>query len=727
MDESNASASTSEDVSAKLEKLNISCLDTEWLTEAENLKKPNLIRQVQSGASERELEIDTKLSELQCPFTWPLPRTDIVPSVVVAKLTEKIKEIEDTDEFELRKFICNIVIVFELCNDEKLEEANKKLSSVLCCLGELYRNCKEEFFIKMKRPLQHIILSYKAHLLKAYSVQLVPSHAQLCYKRIDKILSEVYPYSEMTDLEKAGIYGFRAQVLSEYSYSGTVSALEYAKKAIELDPKEAEWYFLTGKLLGRIRRCANWNDYVKQEEVSLLEHAVELREKPSYMVFLACAYIECTRSIYRNTDVDKELSKKLREMNTRAKQLFVRCLELNPNCSHVYIRCASGMIKLPKPFVDKDIVEKCIALALEKAPNNGMIHHVAGMFAERHKYDIERALYHFKISSDLRVFGATADYIRLKYTYEKDYDLLSALEKMLNNTEAFPNRHVTLTCIGSYYLFLKRDLITALKYYGQVMDEDCNSSALKAHKPIFLSMKTPLNMHGILCTEIHLEIKKGDLHKEDQNTLDKFLNKLNKVDPKLSEEFGDKPSRVQQILDEAVKLTENYKLMVTKQQKFSRREGGTCQSNSGNNFRTSANRGRGRGRGGQQNVRRNSNTNAGSWRNKDSDVEEKELVNANTESGDSVRTANQMNQPKKRESFNSYVKVGGKPRISSNVNNENEDPVVYKEHDTENKFVQKFQKSRSVQTVRDPYGPNEGGVQKSFERKRVPDVKWIMK
>lgn len=44
------------------------------------------------------------------------------------------------------------------------------------------------------------------------------------------------------------------------------------------------------------------------------------------------------------------------------------------------------MIKLPKPFVDKDMVEKCVAFALEKAPNNGMVHHVAGMFAERHKY-----------------------------------------------------------------------------------------------------------------------------------------------------------------------------------------------------------------------------------------------------------------------------------------------------------------------------------------------------
>ena len=54
----------------------------------------------------------------------------------------------------------------------------------------------------------------------------------------------------MTDSEKAGIYGFKAQVFTEYSYSGTVSALEYAKQAIELDLQQAEWHFLAGKILG---------------------------------------------------------------------------------------------------------------------------------------------------------------------------------------------------------------------------------------------------------------------------------------------------------------------------------------------------------------------------------------------------------------------------------------------------------------------------------------------
>lgn len=92
--------------------------------------------------------------------------------------------------------------------------------------------------------------------------------------------------------------------------------------------------------------------------------------------------------------------------------------------------------------------------------------------------DIDKALYYYKISSDLHAYGATADYIRLKNIYDKDFDLIGALEKMLEYSET-PNKHSTLSFIGSYYLFLKRDLITALKYYRRVMDEDQNSSALK--------------------------------------------------------------------------------------------------------------------------------------------------------------------------------------------------------------------------------------------------------
>ena len=128
--------------------------------------------------------------------------------------------------------------------------------------------------------------------------------------------------------------------------------------------------------------------------------------------------------------------------------------------------------------------------------------------------DIEMAMYHYKISSDLRVFGAAADYIRLKYTYDKNVDLLSALEKMLNNTEALPNKHNTLSCIGSYYLFLKRDLITALEKYGQIMDADPDSSALKVCESCFLNCSALVIQASGLCVSmcvcVHARVRACD-------------------------------------------------------------------------------------------------------------------------------------------------------------------------------------------------------------------------
>lgn len=59
---------------------------------------------------------------------------------------------------------------------------------------------------------------------------------------------------------------------------------------------------------------------------------------------------------------------------------------MSPDCPVVGMRCASGMLKMPKHFADKDLVEKCIKLALEKMPDDPTVHHAAGMCAERLEY-----------------------------------------------------------------------------------------------------------------------------------------------------------------------------------------------------------------------------------------------------------------------------------------------------------------------------------------------------
>lgn len=751
MDKSYPSSSSTKNTVTELEKSEIGNAVAELQQKIRNVNKKD-VRLFSVSLKDSDLDIilsdfkypsdiDKKFSELQCPFSWPLPHAGIVPSTMVSILSTVARETEDGEEFSMKNFICDILTVYELYNGGNLGEANKMLINLSRYLESLYGRCDDNFFISMKKPLQHIVLSCKAHLLKASFSDKLPLQAELYSRKVLEILLTIPSYSEMTEAEQAGMYGFKGQAFSEYGYSGFQEALEYAKKAIELAPGQAKWYFLTGKLMGTIRRYTNWNDYVKEEEIKLLERAVELCEKPSYLVTLAAAYIDCTKTIHRNLRVDDAMRKKLHDMNTRAKELFTRCIELNPDCPQLGMLYANGMLKMPKHFVDKDAVERCIKLALQKTPDDLMVHHAAGMCAERLEYDIEKALHHYEIASEY-VYGALADFVRLKYTYEKEYDLIGALENMLECSASLPCVHKTLSYIGSYYMFLKRDLMRALNYYGRIMDEDRDSSAITANKPVFLNMKTPVNMYEILCTEVHLELQKDELSDKEKNILKEFLSKLNQIDPRISEKFAHRSSKIQQIVEESVMLTEKYKAVVQKkrEQNLYGSGGGNVR---GNVRRSSTSRGRGRGYGEARSMRRQSDSSiisigswrnadsgesrrrasvVGSWRDKDSDTDVRKLKEINAESEDYADTY----QPKKNN-FNSgqSVKDYGMSRTYNSECNKNENSVEHKQNGIENKTVQKFQKSRVTQTIREPYGPYEGGVAKSFERKRIPDMKWM--
>lgn len=577
--------SSSNTIETEIEKLEISDLGMTWAVKAKGRKRNAL----EPSESSKDPVVDTgfpdfkihsnierKLTELQCPFTWLLPRAGIIPSEKILSLTEKDKELEE-DEFKIRNFMSDLLIMYELCNDDKVEEANKKLISLMARLKDFYSGCEDEYFANMKTPLQHVMLSCKAHIWKAYISKLAVPKEQALLK-IYEILKIVHPYSEMTESEQAAMYGLKAQAFSEYGYTGYVEALEFVKKAIELDPKESEWYFQTGKLMGRIRRCANWNEIVKKEEIKLLEQAVDLCEKPLYLVFLATSYVDCVKSICRNIQLDDEMKTKINDMNIRAKELYMKTIQLKPDCAHLNIRCASGLLKMPRSLIDKNVIKNCIKVALEKAPNNGFVNHVAGMFAERHEHDFDKALHYYKISSDLSVYGAMADYIRVKYMCDKDYDLIGALENMLECSGSSPNRHKTLSYIGSYYLFLQRDLFKALHYYSRIMEEDSGSYAISANKPVFLNIRAPINMYEILCTEVYLKLDENVLTEKEMSIVKGFLNKLNQIDPSISEKFAHKPSQIEKIMVESINSYEKYSI--------------------------SRGRGRGRGQGRVQNLRR---------------------------------------------------------------------------------------------------------------------------
>lgn len=81
----------------------------------------------------------------------------------------------------------DLLIVYELCNDDKVQEANKKLISVMGSIKDFYNNCEDEFFANMKTPLQHVMLSCKAHVWKAY-ISKFPLHKEQTLKKINTVI-----------------------------------------------------------------------------------------------------------------------------------------------------------------------------------------------------------------------------------------------------------------------------------------------------------------------------------------------------------------------------------------------------------------------------------------------------------------------------------------------------------------------------------------------------------
>lgn len=94
-------------IEGKLEELRIKDTDITWSAKVRGRKKNSSEPSgsvkdsfVDTGFS--DVDIESKLSELQCPFSWPIPRCGIIPSEKILSLTEKDKELED-DDFKIRK------------------------------------------------------------------------------------------------------------------------------------------------------------------------------------------------------------------------------------------------------------------------------------------------------------------------------------------------------------------------------------------------------------------------------------------------------------------------------------------------------------------------------------------------------------------------------------------------------------------------------------------------
>lgn len=120
--------------------------------------------------------------------------------------------------------------------------------------------------------------------------------------------------------------------IMKYSYwfqsffLGSTIALQHAKEALKLNSKEADWHFLMGKLLSRVRHFSQDHE-ITSAEISHLQTAFKLAETPRSAIFLANAYIEKSRTLnsesYKNGNRPSyEVRNRIKELSAEAKSLI---------------------------------------------------------------------------------------------------------------------------------------------------------------------------------------------------------------------------------------------------------------------------------------------------------------------------------------------------------------------------------------------------------------------
>ncbi|KAG8315097.1 hypothetical protein J6590_077779 [Homalodisca vitripennis] len=114
--------------------------------------------------------------------------------------------------------------------------------------------------------------------------------------------------------------------------------------------------------------------------------------------------------------------------------------------------------------------------------------------------------------------------------------LLQELERLAEKFEEPCKRREAYMQAGSYLLFIKKNMVEALKYYQKVIDIDPESYALKFHKPMFFPMKHPVNMFEVLLEELEKNTEWRSFSPEDTKVLKRFLIKYRSFSTSAPEE-----------------------------------------------------------------------------------------------------------------------------------------------------------------------------------------------
>ncbi|XP_066999329.2 uncharacterized protein [Anabrus simplex] len=474
-----------------------------------------------------DVELLESIKKLDCPFTWFSSETFPLdsPDVTINRCEEKAEEIME-DELDWRVFILNMVLCHEYTRKNLIGDAFAKhrlLDNYIKKSEEVDKNNTNDVHVSIS-ALKQLVLSCRC-FLECKSKLIGDAKATLMkIKTID-----------LDEKDQGTIWGTRGAVYMEYGYYGTKAAVDFIENALQLNADQAEWHFLLGKCLGRIRRIDNFNAPPENRELTALEKAIDYSERVPYMIFLAQAYRESSFKLFSSHRNDMDRYQAICDkMNNRSVELYRKALARGEMSAHVNIRCGLGLLKLPSPHRDVELAKTCILKALSLAPNNAMAHHAAGYYYERDG-KLDKAKFHYRQAADNRAFGAFMDLLKICEREDSEYNPMSEFENMLVIYKEKPRQEEILCQMGSYCYFIKNNFKEALKYWKEVVDDDPGSVRLEVHKCAFLKMKTPVNLHNVIFDEARMFLKLNSGSPEDRKSMRQLIVKYIEKRPDLIE------------------------------------------------------------------------------------------------------------------------------------------------------------------------------------------------
>ncbi|XP_039277644.1 uncharacterized protein LOC111046564 [Nilaparvata lugens] len=458
-------------------------------------------------------DITSRLKHLDIHFNWSLHQTrpdGAKSEMIVSELNRKLKEMMDISNSELtfQSFCCQLTIAQELIKYDTASALRRVLECEPWVMSLKSDKFQENEFISIREAVEYIYLGCKAYaLFKCGSI----SEAK-------EVLLNIPDMERMEEKQISGVYAVKACAFMEYGLQGFFKALEYISIARSKHPKMAEWHFLTGKLISRIRHIKYQGMPISDEEEGFFRTAYELyKNEPSYALYMAQTNREKAYGLFTECRYDREAYKNslayINRMNEEALSLYKMLVESNQNDSYILGRCAFGMVKLPAPYKRLDLAVDAIEKALTISPDNPLVNHYAGLIYHIHLRDYSKGLRYLERAANKNNYPALMDWMRLKYQLDpKNYDPLPELTKALEYTDFTSS---TLTEIASWYFFKKLDFFSAWDHLVKVTEDH----RIRNHMSRFLNMKTKCDLFEVIFDEVKLrltECKYKDEHEKEK-------------------------------------------------------------------------------------------------------------------------------------------------------------------------------------------------------------------